>query len=87
MVGLKNTLPVLKIKMMKIKLLKNHVLGKQGDIVKVNYHRAKYLIAMGVALEQKQTNIEDEETTDKITDDGSNTKKRVTRKSKANAKP
>jgi hypothetical protein len=72
---------------MKIKLLKNHVLGKQGDIVKVNYHRAKYLIAMGVALEQKQTNIEDEETTDKITDDGSNTKKRVTRKSKANAKP
>jgi hypothetical protein len=73
--------------MIKIKLLKNHVLGKQGDIVKVNYHRAKYLIAMGVALEQKQTNIEDEETTDKITDDGSNTKKRVTRKSKANAKP
>ena len=71
--------------MIKIKLLKNHVLGKQGDIVKVNYHRAKYLIAMGVALEQKQTNIEDEETTDKITDDGSNTKKRVTRKSKANA--
>ena len=73
--------------MIKIKLLKNHVLGKQGDIVKVNYHRAKYLIAMGVALEQKQTNIEDEETTDKITDDGSNTKKRATRKSKANAKP
>ena len=73
--------------MIKIKLLKNHVLGKQGDIVKVNYHRAKYLIAMGVALEQKQTNIEDEETTDKITDDGSNTKKRVTRKSKANVKP
>ena len=68
---------------MKIKLLKNHVLGKQGDIVKVNYHRAKYLIAMGVALEQKQSNID----TDKITDDGSNTKKRVTRKSKANAKP
>jgi hypothetical protein len=87
LVGLKYTLPILKLKMMKIKLLKNHVLGKQGDIVKVNYHRAKYLIAMGVALEQKQTNIEDEETTDKITDDGSNTKKRVTRKSKANAKP
>ena len=72
--------------MIKIKLLKNHVLGKQGDIVKVNYHRAKYLIAMGVALEQKQTNIEDEETTDKITDDGNSTKKRVTRKSKANVK-
>ena len=68
---------------MKIKLLKNHVLGKQGDIVKTNYHRAKYLIAMGVALEQKQSNID----TDKITDDGSNTKKRATRKSKANAKP
>ena len=73
--------------MMKIKLLKNHVLGKQGDIVKTNYHRAKYLIAMGVALEQKQTNIEDEETTDKITDDGSNTKKRAARKSKTNTKP
>ena len=68
---------------MKIKLLKNHVLGKQGDIVKVNYHRAKYLIAMGVALEQKQTNTD----TDKINDDGSNTKKRATRKRKANAKP
>ena len=73
--------------MIKIKLLKNHVLGKQGDIVKVNYHRAKYLIAMGVALEQKQTNIEDEETTDKVNDDGNSTKKRATRKSKANAKP
>ena len=68
---------------MKIKLLKNHVLGKQGDIVKVNYHRAKYLIAMGVALEQKQTNTD----TDKITDNGSNTKKRATRKRKTNAKP
>lgn len=67
---------------MKIKLLKNHVLGKQGDIVKTNYHRAKYLIAMGVALEQKQANTD----TDKITDDGSNTEKRATRKRKANAK-
>ncbi len=65
---------------MKIKLLKNHVLGKQGDIVEVNYHRAKYLIAMGVALEQKQTNTD----TDKITDDGSNIKKRATRKRKTN---
>ena len=70
---------------MKIKLLKNHVLGKQGDIVNINFFRGKSLISDGVALEQKQTNIEDEETTDKITDDGSNTKKRVTRKSKANA--
>lgn len=68
---------------MKIKLLKNHVLGKQGDIVKTNYHRAKYLVAMGVAIEQKQTNTD----TDKITDDGSNTKKRSTRKSKTNVKP
>lgn len=67
---------------MKIKLLKNHVLGKQGDIVKVNYHRAKYLIAMGVALEQKQTNTD----TDKIIDNGSNTKKRTTRKRKTNVK-
>ena len=66
---------------MKVKLLKDHVLGKQGDIVKVNYHRAKYLIAMGVALEQKQTNTD----TDKITDDGSNIKKRATRKRKTNA--
>ena len=67
---------------MKIKLLKNHVLGKQGDIVKVNYHRAKYLISVGVALEQKQTKIDDEKTVD----DGSNTKKRATRKGKTNAK-
>ena len=68
---------------MKIKLLKNHVLGKQGDIVNINFFRGKSLISEGVALEQKQTNID----TDKITDDGSNTKKRVTRKSKANVKP
>ena len=68
---------------MKIKLLKDHVLGKQGDIVKVNYHRAKYLIAMGVAIEQKQTKVDDE----KIVDDGSNTKKRTTRKRKTNVEP
>ena len=68
---------------MEIKLLKNHTLGKQGDIIKTNYHRAKYLVAMGVAIEQKQTNTD----TDKITDDGSNTKKRATRKSKTNVKP
>lgn len=68
---------------MKIKLLKNHVLGKQGDIVNINFFRGKYLISEGIALEQKQTNTD----TDKITDDGSNTKKRATRKSKANTKP
>ena len=73
---------------MKIKLLKNHVLGKQGDIVKANYHRAKYLIAMGVAIEQKQTKVDVEEViTEKIVDNGSNTKKRATRKSKTNSKP
>ena len=72
---------------MKIKLLKNHVLGKQGDIINTNFFRGKYLISEGVALEQKQTNIEDEKTTDKIDDDGSNTKKRATRKSKTNTKP
>ena len=73
---------------MKIKLLKNHVLGKQGDIVKTNYHRAKYLVAMGVAIEQKQTKGDVEEViTEKIVDNGSNTKKRATRKGKANPKP
>jgi hypothetical protein len=83
LVGLKYTLPILKIKMMKIKLLKNHVLGKQGDIVNINFFRGKYLISDGIALEQKQTNTD----TNKITDDGSNTKKRATRKSKTNVKP
>ena len=68
---------------MKIKLLKNHVLGKQGDIVNINFFRGKYLISDGIALEQKQTNTD----TNKITDDGSNTKKRATRKSKTNVKP
>ena len=68
---------------MKIKLLKNHTLGKQGDVINPDYGTAKYLIKMRVAIEQKQTNTD----TDKITDDGSNTKKRVTRKSKANVKP
>ena len=66
---------------MEIKLLKNHVLGKQGDIINPDYDTAKYLIKMGVALEQKQTNTD----TDKITDDGSNTKKRATRQRKTNA--
>lgn len=68
---------------MKIKLLKNHVLGKQGDIVNINFFRGKYLISEGIALEQKEANIN----TDKTDDDGSNTKKRATRKSKTNAKP
>ena len=67
---------------MKIKLLKNHELGKQGDIVNVNFFKGKRLISEGVALEQKQTNIDDEKTID----DGSNTKKRATRKGKANVK-
>ena len=68
---------------MKVKLLKNHVLGKQGDIVNINFFRGKYLISEGIALEQKQTNTD----TDKITDDGSNTKKRATKKRKTNVKP
>ena len=73
---------------MKIKLLKNHVLGKQGDIVNINFFRGKRLISEGVALEQKQTRIDKEEkkATEKITEDGSNTKKRATRKSKTNTK-
>ena len=71
--------------MMKIKLLKNHMLGKQGDIVNINFFRGKYLISEGVALEQKQTNTDTDKITDKITDDGSNTKKRATRKRKTNA--
>ena len=73
---------------MEIKLLKDHTSGKQGDIIKVNYHRAKYLVAMGVAIEQKQTKVEaKEELIDKENSDGSNTKKRATRKRKTNAKP
>lgn len=83
MVGLKYALPVLKIKKMKVKLLKDHVLGKQGDIVNINFFRGKYLISEGIALEQKQTNTD----TDKTTDDGSNTKKRATRKRKTNVEP
>lgn len=72
---------------MKIKLLKNHVLGKQGDIININFFRGKYLISEGIALEQKQANIDDEKITDKVNDNGSNTKKRATRKGKANIKP
>lgn len=74
---------------MKIKLLKNHALGKQGDIVNVNFFKGKRLISEGVALEQKQTKVDDEEKeiTKKTTDNGSNTKKRVIRKSKTNTKP
>ena len=68
---------------MKIKLLKNHVLGKQGDIININFFRGKYLISDGIALEQKQNNTD----TDKTDDDGSNTKKRATKKRKTNIKP
>ena len=72
---------------MKIKLLKNHVLGKQGDVINPDYDKAKYLIKMRVALEQKQTKVDVEDViTEKIVDNGSNTKKRATRKSKTNAK-
>jgi hypothetical protein len=71
---------------MEIKLLKNHVLGKQGDIINPDYDTAKYLIKMGVALEQKQAKDDVEEIkTEKIVDNGSNTKKRAARKNKANA--
>ena len=34
---------------MKIDLIKNHVLGKKGDIVSVSQPRGDYLIRMGVA--------------------------------------
>lgn len=76
--------------MMKVKLLKNHVLGKQGDIVNINFLRGKYLVSEGIALEQKQAKVEaeaEEEIIDKENSDGSNTKKRSTRKSKTNVKP
>ncbi len=80
---------------MKIKLLKNHVLGKQGDIIKANFFRGKYLISEGVAIEHKQTKVNDDvdkveepiKTTEKIVDNGSNTKKRATKKRKTNVKP
>lgn len=68
---------------MKVKLLKNHELGKHGDIVNINFFRGKRLISEGIALEQKQTNTD----TDKTDDDGSNTKKRTAKKRKTNVKP
>ena len=34
---------------MKIELIKDHVLGKKGDIVSVSQPRGNYLIRMGVA--------------------------------------
>ena len=34
---------------MKIELIKDHVLGKKGDIVSVSQPRGDYLIRMGVA--------------------------------------
>ena len=67
---------------MVIKLTRNVEVGRMGEVMALPYQRATYLIRMGAALEWKQTNIDDE----KITDDGSNTKKRATRKSKANTK-
>jgi hypothetical protein len=68
---------------MVIKLTRDVEVGRMGEVMDLPYQRATYLIRMGAALEWKQTNIDDK----KITDDGSNTKKRVTRKGKANHKP
>lgn len=67
---------------MVIKLTRDVEVGRMGEVMDLPYQRATYLIRMGAALEWKQTNIDDE----KITDDGNSTKKRATRKSKANVK-
>ena len=67
---------------MVIKLTRDVEVGRMGEVIDLPYQRATCLIRMGAALEWKQTKIDDE----KITDDGSNTKKRATRKSKANTK-
>lgn len=72
---------------MVIKLTRDVEVGRMGEVMDLPYQRATYLIRMGAALEWKQTNIDDEKITDKVNDDGSNTKKRATRKSKANIKP
>lgn len=71
---------------MVIKLTRDVEVGRMGEVMDLPYQRATYLIRMGAALEWKQTNIDDEKITDKVNDDGSNTKKRVTRKGKANVK-
>lgn len=34
---------------MKVKLLKDHVLGNKGDIIDCDYERAQYLVRCGVA--------------------------------------
>lgn len=67
---------------MVIKLTRDVEVGRMGEVMVLPYQRATYLIRMGAALEWKQTNIDDE----KIIDNGSNTKKRATRKNKANVK-
>lgn len=71
---------------MVIKLTRDVEVGRMGEVMDLTYQRATYLIRMGAALEWKQTNIDDEKITDKVNDNGSSTKKRATRKSKANAK-
>lgn len=71
---------------MVIKLTRDVEVGRMGEVMDLPYQRATYLIRMGAALEWKQTNIDDEKITDKVNDDGSNTKKRITRKGKANVK-
>lgn len=71
---------------MVIKLTRDVEVGRIGEVMDLPYQRATYLIRMGAALEWKQANIDDEKITDKVNDNGSNTKKRATRKSKANAK-
>lgn len=72
---------------MVIKLTRDVEVGRMGEVMDLPYQRATYLIRMGAALEWKQTNIDDEKITDKVNDDGSSTKKRATRKNKANVKP
>jgi ribosomal protein L9 len=48
--------------MMKIELIKDHVLGKKGDIVSVSQPRGDYLIRMGVAKKHvAKVEVEQEE--------------------------
>lgn len=47
---------------MKIELIKDHVLGKKGDIISVSQPRGDYLIRMGVAkLHVANVEVEEEE--------------------------
>ena len=47
---------------MKIDLIKDHVLGKKGDIVNVSQPRGDYLIRMGVAEKHvAKVEVEEEE--------------------------